>query len=83
MRIGLVRRGYSASGGAEAYLLRLVAELSAKGHEITLFSDTRWPDEALAGSKPPPTLVCFEDQRQQLGRRKVTPKRFADWLRGQ
>ncbi len=84
MRIGLVRRGYSASGGAEAYLLRLAAELAAKGHEITLFSDTVWPDEALACCKPPLALVRFgDDQRPRFWRRKVTPARFADWLREQ
>jgi UDP-glucose:(heptosyl)LPS alpha-1,3-glucosyltransferase len=48
MKIGLVRRGYSATGGAEAYLLRLAAELSRRGHELVLFSDVRWPDCALA-----------------------------------
>jgi UDP-glucose:(heptosyl)LPS alpha-1,3-glucosyltransferase len=48
MKLGLVRRGYSATGGAEAYLLRLAAELSRRGHELVLFSDVAWPDEALA-----------------------------------
>ena len=48
MKIGLVRRGYSATGGAEAYLLRLAAELARRGHELVLFSDVPWPDDALA-----------------------------------
>ncbi len=48
MKLGLVRRGYSATGGAEAYLLRLAAELARRGHELVLFSDVAWPDSALA-----------------------------------
>jgi len=48
MKIGLVRRGYSATGGAEAYLLRLATELARRGHELVLFSDVPWPDAALA-----------------------------------
>src|SRR5688500_8203111 len=48
MKIGLVRRGYSATGGAEAYLLRLAVELARRGHELALFSDVAWPDSALA-----------------------------------
>jgi UDP-glucose:(heptosyl)LPS alpha-1,3-glucosyltransferase len=47
MKIGLVRRGYSATGGAETYLLRLAAELGRAGHELVLFSDVQWPDQAL------------------------------------
>ncbi len=47
MRIGLVRRGYSATGGAEAYLLRLAAALGGAGHEPIIFSDCKWPEAAL------------------------------------
>jgi UDP-glucose:(heptosyl)LPS alpha-1,3-glucosyltransferase len=45
MKIGLVRRGYSATGGAEKYLLRLAAELARAGHEPVLFSDIPWPEQ--------------------------------------
>src|SRR4030095_14828643 len=47
MKIGLVRRGYSATGGAEAYLLRLAGALGRAGHEVVLFSDRTWPEDAL------------------------------------
>jgi UDP-glucose:(heptosyl)LPS alpha-1,3-glucosyltransferase len=47
MKIGLVRRGYSATGGAETYLLRLAAALVRAGHECVLFSDQAWPEAAL------------------------------------
>ena len=43
MKVGLVRRGYSASGGAERYLLRFARGLVETGHQWTLFSDAEWP----------------------------------------
>lgn len=48
MKIGLVRRGYSASGGAERYLLRFAQGLVRAGHEWILFSDAPWPADLLA-----------------------------------
>jgi len=44
MKIGLVRRGYSRTGGAEAYLRRFADAATATGHAIVLFSE-RWPGE--------------------------------------
>ena len=43
MKIGLVRRGYSATGGAEAYLQRLAAALGALGHVPVLITTSEWP----------------------------------------
>jgi len=45
MNIGLVRRGYSATGGAEAYLKRFAEALRTAGHETTLFTSADWPRE--------------------------------------
>ena len=45
MKIGLVRRGYSSTGGAEIYLCRLADALEAAGHEPVLFADPTWPRE--------------------------------------
>ena len=45
MRIGFVRRGHSATGGAEAYLLRLAAELQKNGEECVLVTTPDWPEE--------------------------------------
>jgi len=42
MKIGLVRRGYSRTGGAEAYLRRFAEAAAEAGHAIVLFSE-RWP----------------------------------------
>ena len=44
MKIGLVRRGYSATGGAEKYLLRFADAVEAAGHSVILFCDKRWPE---------------------------------------
>jgi len=46
MKIGLVRRGFSASGGAEAYLLRFADAAVAAGHEMILFSGADWPTDS-------------------------------------
>ncbi len=45
MKIGLVRRGFSPTGGAEAYLLRLARGLATAGHEPFLITSGRWPKE--------------------------------------
>ncbi|HEX8294982.1 MAG TPA: glycosyltransferase family 4 protein [Chthoniobacteraceae bacterium] len=42
MKIGLVRRGYSRTGGAEAYLRRFAEAAVAAGHETMLFAE-QWP----------------------------------------
>ena len=57
MKIGLVRRGYSATGGAEAYLRRFADAASAAGHSSVLFADGEWPEWTgervrLAGGSP-------------------------------
>ena len=44
MKIGLVRRGYSRTGGAEAYLRRFAEGAAAAGHTPVLFSE-QWPRE--------------------------------------
>lgn len=44
MKIGLVRRGFSATGGAEAYLLRLARGLIQVGQEPVLITSLDWPE---------------------------------------
>lgn len=46
-RIGFVRRGYSSSGGAERYLLRLAQELQRRGHPTVLFTTADWPETSI------------------------------------
>jgi len=68
MRIGLVRRGYSASGGAEAYLTRFGDAARAAGHEPVLICGSEWPREAW-----PDEMVVVAGK---------TPQGFADRLAG-
>jgi UDP-glucose:(heptosyl)LPS alpha-1,3-glucosyltransferase len=43
MKIGLVRRGFSPTGGAEAYLKRLGRALVDAGHQPRLYCTREWP----------------------------------------
>src|ERR1700745_3725243 len=44
LSIGFVRRGYSQTGGAEAYLKRLARGMVEAGHDVELIATTDWPD---------------------------------------
>jgi UDP-glucose:(heptosyl)LPS alpha-1,3-glucosyltransferase len=44
LSIGFVRRGYSATGGAEAYLERLARAILDSGHAVRLFTTAEWPE---------------------------------------
>jgi len=69
MRIGLARRGYSATGGAERYLLRFASGLAAHGHEPVLVATADWPEAAW----PHGTRIVVRDGR--------TPGAFARSVR--
>lgn len=43
MKLALVRRGHSATGGAEAYLKRFAQALAAAGHTAVLYTSPDWP----------------------------------------
>ena len=43
MKIGLVRRGFSSTGGAEGYLKRLGRALTDANHQAILYSTKDWP----------------------------------------
>jgi UDP-glucose:(heptosyl)LPS alpha-1,3-glucosyltransferase len=43
LNIGFVRRGYSQSGGAEAYLKRLAHGVVEAGHDVQLITTKAWP----------------------------------------
>ena len=45
LTIGFVRRGFSSSGGAEAYLKRLAAGVVENGHRVRLYTSKDWPDD--------------------------------------
>jgi UDP-glucose:(heptosyl)LPS alpha-1,3-glucosyltransferase len=45
LRIGFVRRGYSHTGGAEAYLKRLARGVLEAGHDVQLIATNEWPEQ--------------------------------------
>src|SRR5207302_5838145 len=45
LRLALVRRGYSPTGGAEAYLKRLASGVIEAGHKVQLIATNEWPED--------------------------------------
>ncbi len=72
LSIGFVRRGYSASGGAEAYLKRLGRGVVDLGHEVHLFATNDWPgDEWTFGTITrlhSGSTIAFADELERLQR---------------
>ena len=70
IRIAFVRRGYSRSGGAEAYLKRLAEGVVKAGHDVQLVTTKAWPEDQwpfgsikrLAAS----TVIGFADELEQI-----------------
>ena len=70
LSIAFVRRGYSSSGGAEAYLKRLVTGVVEAGHQVQLVTTQDWPDTEwpfgpivpLEGESP----VAFANELQRM-----------------
>jgi UDP-glucose:(heptosyl)LPS alpha-1,3-glucosyltransferase len=56
MKIGLVRRGFSSTGGAESYLKRLGRALTDANHQAILYSTKDWP----AAEWPYGPLIRFD-----------------------
>lgn len=73
MKIGLVRRGYSPSGGAERFLIRFAEGLHQLGHQAVLFTDCGWPPSAWDNTKH--SVVALASSGQTLA-----PLAFADAL---
>jgi UDP-glucose:(heptosyl)LPS alpha-1,3-glucosyltransferase len=72
LTIGFVRRGYSPSGGAEAYLKRLARGLVDLGHQTQLFSTADWPatDWPFGAITHPraTSILGFADEMESLRR---------------
>ena len=74
MKIALVRRAYSASGGAEKYLLRLAKALAGHGWTPELVTTQAWPQETwewgdihrIEGNSPIEFANAFKKLRPQL-----------------
>lgn len=81
MKIGLVRRGYSPTGGAESYLLRLAAALEAAGHQPGLVASREWPPDRWPTARPVALVPGSGDPRRfAAGVERVRTKGAFDLL---
>jgi UDP-glucose:(heptosyl)LPS alpha-1,3-glucosyltransferase len=74
MKLALIRRQFSATGGAELYLQRLLRALAERGHELHLFSES-W--EAM------PDGVTLHSTGSVSAARAVRGLRFAEAVQGE
>ena len=70
IRIAFVRRGYSQSGGAEAYLKRLADGIIKAGHEVQLVAtnelpEDQWPFGSIKRLGAT-TVIGFADELEQI-----------------
>jgi len=73
MKIVFARSGYSATGGAERYLQRLVAGLSKKGVSSILFNEGSWP----AADWPGEGLITLAGESPKKFARQVAHERLS------
>jgi len=70
LRIALVRRGYSRTGGAEAYLKRLGHGIVAAGHNVQLVGTDEWPEDQWPFGSikrlSARTVIGFADELEQI-----------------
>src|SRR4029453_7172307 len=70
LRIAFVRRGYSWSGGAEAYSKRVADGIAKAGHDVQLVATNEWPEDEWAfGSIKrlrATTVIGFADELEQI-----------------
>jgi len=70
LRIAFVRRGYSPSGGAEAYLKRLADGIAKAGHEVQLVTTDEWPEHHWPFGSikrlERTTVIGFADELEQI-----------------
>jgi len=70
IRIAFVRRGYSRSGGAEAYLKRLADGVVKAGHEVQLVTTNEWPEDQWPFGSirrlEATTVIGFADELEQI-----------------
>ena len=73
MQIVFARSGYSATGGAERYLQRLVAGLSSKGVSSILLNDGAWPPNEWPGER----IVTLSGESPQKFAEQVARERLS------
>jgi len=82
LKIGFVRRGFSASGGAEAYLKRLAAGLVENGHAVRLYASIDWPPNEWPFGPlthiEARSAIAFADELEKVRRDPSTPLGMTD-----
>ena len=73
LTIGFLRRGYSSTGGVEAYLKGLAVGLIGEGHRVVLLGTSEWPASEWPGGE---ILRCkgasLSDYSAEVARQKAT-----------
>ena len=73
LTIGFLRRGYSSTGGVEAYLKGLAEGLRGEGHRVVLFGTSEWPASEWPGGE---ILRCkgasLSNYSAEVARQKAT-----------
>ena len=71
--IGFLRRGYSSTGGVEAYLKGLAEGLRGEGHRVVLLGTSEWPESEWPGGE---ILRCkgatLSEYSAEVSRQKAT-----------
>lgn len=78
MKIGLIRRGFSPTGGAEAYLLRLAEGLRDKGHGVSLYSTGSWPHSPTLPFEETVSVPSGSPRAFARGVEQLAPRRRCD-----
>ena len=66
MKLALIRRQFSATGGAELYLQRLLRALAAQNHELHLFAES-WAAVRRRLASLTTTAVSDDHRRRAVG----------------
>jgi UDP-glucose:(heptosyl)LPS alpha-1,3-glucosyltransferase len=70
LKIAVVRRGYSRSGGAEAYLNRFADGVVKAGHEVNLIATEDWPEDqwpfGAVNRLSAKTVTAFADELERI-----------------
>lgn len=73
LTIGFLRRGYSSTGGVEAYLKGLAEGLRGEGHRVVLLGTSEWPESEWPGGE---ILRCkgatLSEYSAEVSRQKAT-----------
>jgi UDP-glucose:(heptosyl)LPS alpha-1,3-glucosyltransferase len=81
LTIGFLRRGYSPTGGVEAYLKGLAVGLREEGHRVVLLGTSEWPESEWPGGE---IIRCkganLSEYSAEVARQKASPDNQFDLI---